>query len=153
MAFFVLFDRIWKFWILCTFPQKKKRKFIIGKAILLIFLHISIKNVGKFFWWMVYSLYLKTKSWKSLFWSLFIIFKALSCNLFIQLLTCIGQNNQTKPQYLNSDLIIDLYKRFFSSWSSQFNILENVHNFWHAFVHKVLIWLLKNNFLSILFQK
>lgn len=151
MVFFVLFDRIWKFWILCTFPQKKKK--VHNWQSNIIFLHISIKNVGKFFWWMAYSLYLETTSWKSLFWSLFIIFKALSCNLFIQLLTCIGQNNQTKPQYLNSDLIIDLYKRFFSSWSSQFNILENVHNFWHAFVHKVLIWLLKINFLSILFQK
>ena len=61
--FFVLFDRAWKFRILCTFSWKRKGEFIIGGAMLLTILYISITSVCKF------SLYVVIMSWKSLSWS------------------------------------------------------------------------------------
>ena len=93
---FVLYDRIWKFQMLCTFSRERKKEFLIGEAISLIILYFSIISICKFLWWMVYSLHLEIKSWKLLFWSSLIILKALTCNLFIKLLDCLEQKIQTK---------------------------------------------------------
>ena len=94
-VFFVLFHRIWKLRILCTFTRKIKRKVIIGGAILSIYFYQKGLQVSLMFWWMSYSLHLEIKSWKNFFWPLFIIHRALSCNLF-ELLGYLEQNIQTK---------------------------------------------------------
>ena len=131
--------------MLCAFLQKRKRELTIGAAMLFIIFCISIISFSKFLWWMVYSLYLEIKFWKLLIWSSFNVLKVLSYNLFIEWLDCVEQNIQTKGQYLNCDLLLDLHKRFFTL----IKIVLNCAELWPAFAHKVLIWLLKVSFRSI----
>ena len=82
-------------------------------------------------------------------WSLYTSLNALSCKLFILLLSTRLWNFQTREQYENCDSINAFNRSLSLSWSMNNNALASACNFKLTFLHMLDIWSLKVKRLSI----